>query len=263
MKNLIQDDSVVLDVGAGCGVLSLFAAAAGAKHVYAVELESLAAEAARDIIRLNGYEDRITVINKDILDVKIGEDIPEKCNFVVQDIIWPKPFSRDIHKFLIYCQIHLLTQDAVFCPEVIRLMGVLSDAEPHIAWPDYGDYFGFDLSPMNILAHRAPEYARPYAPKSLVTDAFALTSFDMRKLDKIKDHEWEMTVPATQDGAVHHLLKWLEFEFPDGTRLHNGPDSRSVRALTVSRYFDPVPVTAGESITLKNQLKDGVVETSI
>ena len=97
---LVDENSVVLDIGAGCGILSMMAAQAGAKHVYAVEISHLVAEAAREIISINGFEDRITVIEKDIMDVQFGTDIPEKCNLVVQDIIWPDPFSRGVNKFL-------------------------------------------------------------------------------------------------------------------------------------------------------------------
>ncbi len=44
-------DKVVLDVGAGCGVLALMAAKAGAKHVYALESSSTHKIVRRDILQ--------------------------------------------------------------------------------------------------------------------------------------------------------------------------------------------------------------------
>lgn len=50
-KNLFRD-SVVLDVGTGTGILSLFAALAGASKVYAVEATSMAVHA-RTLMKAN------------------------------------------------------------------------------------------------------------------------------------------------------------------------------------------------------------------
>lgn len=52
-------DAVVLDVGCGTGILSLFAARAGAKRVFAVDASPVADKAAV-IVRENGLEDVIT-----------------------------------------------------------------------------------------------------------------------------------------------------------------------------------------------------------
>ena len=54
-------DAIVLDVGCGTGILSLFAAQAGAKHVYAVDASGIANKA-RQIVKANGYEDVITFV---------------------------------------------------------------------------------------------------------------------------------------------------------------------------------------------------------
>lgn len=49
-------DKIVLDVGCGTGILSIFAARAGAKHVYAVDNANIVKQA-RQIIEKNGYSE--------------------------------------------------------------------------------------------------------------------------------------------------------------------------------------------------------------
>lgn len=54
-------DKIVLDIGAGTGILSIFAARSGAKHVYAIENAEIA-HFAVEIIKRNGLSDKITVL---------------------------------------------------------------------------------------------------------------------------------------------------------------------------------------------------------
>lgn len=54
-------DAVVLDVGCGTGILSLFAARAGAKRVFAVDASDVA-EKAELIVKANGLEKVITYV---------------------------------------------------------------------------------------------------------------------------------------------------------------------------------------------------------
>nr|GMC65401.1 probable protein arginine N-methyltransferase 1.2 [Ipomoea batatas] len=63
-------DKVVLDVGAGTGILSLFCAKVGAKHVYAVECSTMA-EMAQEIVKSNGFSDVITVIKGKIEEIDL------------------------------------------------------------------------------------------------------------------------------------------------------------------------------------------------
>ena len=52
---------IVMDVGCGSGILSLFAAQAGARKVYACEASG-AADIARTLIKHNGFENVVEVI---------------------------------------------------------------------------------------------------------------------------------------------------------------------------------------------------------
>lgn len=54
-------DKIVLDVGAGTGILSIFCAMAGAKKVYAVEASELA-KLAEEIVKENKYQHIIQVL---------------------------------------------------------------------------------------------------------------------------------------------------------------------------------------------------------
>jgi len=54
-------DAVVLDVGCGTGILSLFAAKGGAKRVIAVDASDIS-QKAEQIVKINGLDDVITYV---------------------------------------------------------------------------------------------------------------------------------------------------------------------------------------------------------
>ena len=62
-----------MDIGAGTGILSIFAAKAGAKHVYAIEYAEIAIFA-KEIIKQNGLEDKITVIKGKMEEIELPVD---------------------------------------------------------------------------------------------------------------------------------------------------------------------------------------------
>ncbi|CAF0716934.1 unnamed protein product [Brachionus calyciflorus] len=74
------EGKVVLDVGAGSGILSFFAAQAGAAKVYAVEASSMA-QHANALIKSNGMQNKIKVIAGKIEDI----ELPEKVDVIISE----------------------------------------------------------------------------------------------------------------------------------------------------------------------------------
>ena len=75
---------VVLDIGTGKdAILARLAAAAGARHVYAVEVLDDACKAASELIAALGLTDRITVLHGDMQTI----ELPESVDIVTQGII--------------------------------------------------------------------------------------------------------------------------------------------------------------------------------
>jgi histone-arginine methyltransferase CARM1 len=73
-------DKVVLDVGAGTGILSVFAAQCGARKVYAVEASDMA-EMASKIIHANNLDDVIVIVKGKIETV----ELPELVDVIVSE----------------------------------------------------------------------------------------------------------------------------------------------------------------------------------
>mmetsp|Transcript_13897 Transcript_13897/g.13888 ORF Transcript_13897/g.13888 Transcript_13897/m.13888 type:complete len:152 (+) Transcript_13897:3-458(+) len=67
--NLFQG-KIVLDIGCGTGILSIFAAQAGATHVYGIDAADVA-DQAHEIVRDNGYSEIVTIIKGKVEDIEL------------------------------------------------------------------------------------------------------------------------------------------------------------------------------------------------
>lgn len=73
--NLACSGKTVVDIGTGTGILSILAAKAGAKKVYAVEQDKGRADYAREMFERTGLSSIIEVIHDDFLNTDIPADI--------------------------------------------------------------------------------------------------------------------------------------------------------------------------------------------
>ena len=76
-------DKVVLDVGTGTGVLSIWAAKAGAKKVYAIEADPLSAAKAREAVASAGFSDVVEVVE----GISTHVTLPEKVDVLISETV--------------------------------------------------------------------------------------------------------------------------------------------------------------------------------
>jgi type I protein arginine methyltransferase len=88
IESVVRPCDVVLDLGAGSGILSVFAARAGAMRVYVVERTSIAG-LAQELAAANGVAETVEVIHGDVIDV----ELPEHVDVIVSE--WLGGFGID------------------------------------------------------------------------------------------------------------------------------------------------------------------------
>ncbi|SDI22625.1 ribosomal protein L11 methyltransferase [Planococcus glaciei] len=82
LEKTVKKDQRVIDVGTGSGVLAIGAALLGAKEVHALDLDEVAVRSARINVKLNKAQDRVNVVQGNLLDT-----IDEPGDVVVANIL--------------------------------------------------------------------------------------------------------------------------------------------------------------------------------
>ncbi|MBE0467078.1 MAG: 50S ribosomal protein L11 methyltransferase [Candidatus Desulforudis sp.] len=96
LERCLQKGARVIDVGTGSGILAVAAAKLGAGEVFAVDVDPVAIEAARETVAQNNLQGRITVIEGNLLDsltVDCDLMLANVYTHLVEELI-PKAFSK-------------------------------------------------------------------------------------------------------------------------------------------------------------------------
>lgn len=227
-------DKIILDVGSGTGILSLFAASAGAKQVYAVEASAIA-DISQSIIEENKMEEKVKVIKGKIEDIalpveKVDVIISEWMGFYLlhESMLDSVIYARD--KFLA-SDGHMVPSDAVLYMTPVNMSSYVS--ENILFWDNV---FGYDFSPVKyaVLGNKMMEPTITCIEMSqCVAEPEIFYEFDLKTvtIGDIQNISQTLTFTLTKPGLVHGFASWFDVEF-------KGPiaktPSQSTKIVTLS-----------------------------
>ncbi|XP_073304200.1 probable histone-arginine methyltransferase 1.3 [Primulina huaijiensis] len=217
-------DRVVVDVGAGSGILSLFAAQAGAKHVYAIEASDMA-EYARKLVAGNALlSQKITVVKGKVEEV----ELPEKADILISEPMGTLLINERMLESYIIARDRFLVPNGKMFPSLGRIhMAPFSDeylyteiANKALFWQQQ-NYYGVNLTPLHGAAFQG-YFSQPvvdaFDPRLLVALA---VSHEINFMSSKEEELYEIDIPlrfiASVGTRIHGLACWFDVLFDGST----------------------------------------------
>lgn len=253
-------DKVVLDVGCGTGILSLFAAKAGAKCVIAIDCSSIV-EAAKKIVDENKMSHKIVVVKSKIEEL---EKLPKgfkEVDIIISEWMGYCLFYESMLDSVIYARDKWLRkQDGLIFPDKAQLY--LSAIEDR-AYKDrkinfWDDVYGFKMSCIKELALSEP-LVDTVDSKQIATGSCLIKEIDLHKVKK-EDLTFGVPfkLPVKRDEYIHAFITYFTVDFtachtPVGFSTSPEANKYTHWKQTVFYFPDCIAVQRGEEI--KGQFK--------
>jgi protein arginine N-methyltransferase 1 len=249
IHSVVRPGDIVLDAGAGSGILSVFAARAGAARVYAVERTS-AAVLAQELAAANGVAEIVQVIHGDVTDV----ELPERVDVIVSE--WLGGFGIDEGMLVpvIIARDRWLKPGGVMIPRLVtawtalvhdRYLGetveFLRDNPYGLRFDDLIEKTVNEIYYSGTFRHLAARDRRSDASQLWTTDA------DLIPLQQAQaPHEAETVLPVRDHGTANALALWFSAELAPGISLSVGPgDPPTHWGMTTAPLRSPAELRPG------------------
>ncbi|EDW96840.1 protein arginine N-methyltransferase 1 [Drosophila teissieri] len=257
-KHLFQGKTV-LDVGCGTGILSMFAAKAGAAQVIAVDCSNII-EFARQVVIDNNLQDVIKVVKGKIEEIELPNGI-EGVDIIISEWMGYCLFYESMLDTVLYARDKWLKKDGMMFPDRGTLyITAIEDRQykdEKINWWD--DVYGFDMSCIRKVAVTEP-LVDVVDPKQVVSTSCMVKEVDLYTVQKADlNFSSKFSLCIKRNDFVQALVTYFNIEF---TKCHKrlgfstSPDSTYTHwKQTVFYLDDHMTAKKNEEITGTFQMK--------
>jgi protein arginine N-methyltransferase 6 len=206
---------VVLDVGCGTGILSIFCAYAGARKVYAVDASDIVVQA-REVVQANSLSDIITVIHGRVEEIQIEEDV----DVIVSEWMGYMLLYESMFASVICARDRWLKPGGLMLPAYATLyMAPITNSEKYAESIDFWrNVYGIDMSAMLPLAKQT-SFEDPciemITGENVLSWPVVVKHIDCSKvtIGELETVHSEFCVSSMMMASLHGFALWFDVSF--------------------------------------------------
>ena len=243
-------NKIVMDIGCGTGILSIFAAKNGAKHVYAVENAEIA-YFARQIVKDNGLDKKVTVLKGKMEDIAIPV---KQVNIIISEWMGYFLLFESMLDTVLWARDKYLAPNGKMLPDKCSVyVAAIQDEEyKKKRFGFWQDVYGVNMQCMKhaVMKEACVELIEgtnliSNECKVLDLDLYTCTQSDL-------EFSTEYSVRITQNNTVHGLVAWFDCGFENLTHpvvLTTSPYKKDTHWKQTIFYFEEeIHVKKGEQL---------------
>lgn len=228
-------DKVVVDVGCGTGILSIFCAYAGARKVYAVDASEIAIQA-REVVKANGLSDTVIVLHGRIEEVHIEEEV----DVIVSEWMGYMLLYESMLSSVIYARDRWLKPGGIILPSHATLyLAPITNVDRYTDSIDFWrNVYGIDMSAMLPLAKQC-SFEEPCV-ESITAENVMSWPVQVKHIDcstvtvqELESVTSNFSVPSMMTASLHGFALWFDVAFVTSTSSSTS-DTQSESSLDSS-----------------------------
>ena len=250
IAEVVKPGDVVIDVGAGTGILSLLAAKAGARRVIGVERSDIA-RLARELIRQNGFEDRVEIFHGDAKNLQLNESV----DVIISEWLGHMAYVENMFRSVIHVRDAWLKPGGKLLPSSVDVM--LAPIDDGELYHEYGPGFWqkSNIHGIDFSFFTKKELQMGHANKLHMPDKFLLApgkSIHHLKTDEAHPgDEWcsgTIEYEIQRDGILNGFAGWFSTQLSPSVVLDTAPNCSRTHWEQTYFPYHPMAVSAGQTL---------------